>query len=43
MKKIFYGFYDLFMRPFEKRYIFEWRKDLLTYAKGKVLEVEVGN
>ncbi|WNF38537.1 class I SAM-dependent methyltransferase [Bacillaceae bacterium IKA-2] len=42
MKKNFARYYDAFMKPFEHRYITKWRKELLTHARGKVLEIGAG-
>ncbi|MDL4842954.1 class I SAM-dependent methyltransferase [Aquibacillus rhizosphaerae] len=42
MQKSFARIYDYAMAPLEKRYINSWRKKLLIYAKGKVLEIGAG-
>lgn len=42
MTKGFARYYDAFMKPFEHRYITTWRKELLTHARGKVLEIGAG-
>jgi ubiquinone/menaquinone biosynthesis C-methylase UbiE len=42
MKKLFARYYDGFMNPIENKYISRWRKELLTHAKGKVLEIGAG-
>lgn len=42
MKKFFAWYYDYFMNPLEKKLITNWRKELLTHAKGKVLEIGAG-
>ncbi|MDQ0253036.1 ubiquinone/menaquinone biosynthesis C-methylase UbiE [Evansella vedderi] len=42
MEKIFASVYDTFMGPIERKYITKWRRELLTQAKGKVLEIGAG-
>lgn len=42
MTKGFARYYDAFMKPLEHRYITKWRKELLTNARGKVLEIGAG-
>ncbi|KAA0547070.1 class I SAM-dependent methyltransferase [Bacillus sp. BGMRC 2118] len=42
MKKVFAAYYDSLMKPLEKKLITSWRKELLTEAKGEVLEIGAG-
>lgn len=42
MKRTFAVYYDSFMKPFENKYITSWRKQLLSHAKGTVLEIGAG-
>lgn len=42
MNRLFAFYYDSFMRFFERKFIYKWRKDLLQHAKGTVLEIGSG-
>ncbi|MCT8136715.1 class I SAM-dependent methyltransferase [Anaerobacillus sp. CMMVII] len=42
MGKVFARYYDAFMKPVEDKFITSWRKELLTHARGKVLEIGAG-
>lgn len=42
LKRLFPKAYDLFMRPLEKKWLFNIRKALITEASGEVLEIGSG-
>lgn len=42
MTKGFAKYYDAFMKPLEHRYMTKWRKEILSNARGKVLEIGAG-